>query len=230
MSTENPSLETTSDTAGTLPRSDIKELIDVEKIAQEIARLTFGAYHPNTEGERQELIQNVVIILNRHLVALKAGGSPSLSDGVKKDSGQRQDSTEVAAGGDGGPAFPSAPIASATDDRSEQRDGMSLRDWFAGQALIGFLSHPDTKMDPDDFAELTDFMRTGPFKIADAMLGARTRKGADKVSNVVTQSQEQAEDEAAWKAFQAEQGQELGVFSEAVFLAGRASLRKGKQE
>ncbi len=38
---------------------------------------------------------------------------------------------------DGGPAFPSPPVESATDDRGSQRDGMSLRDAFALGALQG---------------------------------------------------------------------------------------------
>ena len=39
---------------------------------------------------------------------------------------------------DGGPAFPqSASINPESDDRKLERAGMSLRDWFAGQALAG---------------------------------------------------------------------------------------------
>lgn len=43
---------------------------------------------------------------------------------------------------DGGPAFPSRAIPNATDHRCETRDGMSLRDWFAGKALQGLCSNP----------------------------------------------------------------------------------------
>ena len=40
---------------------------------------------------------------------------------------------------DGGPAFPmQVRLANGTDNFS----GMSLRDWFAGQALQGMLSNP----------------------------------------------------------------------------------------
>ena len=35
---------------------------------------------------------------------------------------------------DGGPAFPRGPT-----DMSDGQSGMSLRDWFAGQALLGIL-------------------------------------------------------------------------------------------
>lgn len=76
---------------------------------------------------------------------------------------------------DGGPAFP--------DDRSQV--GMSLRDWFAGQALQGLLARdlqPNSldnahvnhayvrRIDPETSA------RTA-FKIADAMLAERAKNG-----------------------------------------------------
>ena len=38
---------------------------------------------------------------------------------------------------DGGPAFPQ--MIAGNDE-----PGMSLRDWFAGQALAGFLANPET--------------------------------------------------------------------------------------
>ena len=45
---------------------------------------------------------------------------------------------------DGGPAFP-IPNASDMDGYvyAPQSEGMSLRDWFAGMALQGFLSYSD---------------------------------------------------------------------------------------
>lgn len=43
----------------------------------------------------------------------------------------------------GGPAFPCQELG--TQHATEQMDhGMSLRDWFAGQALAGICSHNDT--------------------------------------------------------------------------------------
>ena len=41
---------------------------------------------------------------------------------------------------DGGPAFPCEAVPGATDERWQPRPGMSLRDWFAGQVLVGLLS------------------------------------------------------------------------------------------
>lgn len=40
---------------------------------------------------------------------------------------------------DGGAAFPSERTIHAVDNRP----GMTLRDWFAGQALLGLLSNPN---------------------------------------------------------------------------------------
>lgn len=55
---------------------------------------------------------------------------------------------------DGGPAFPTGTFAD---------EGMSLRDWFAGQALASGQCEGDC---PDSLAELC-------YRIADAMLKAR---------------------------------------------------------
>lgn len=176
------------------------------------------AFKPNLCGNQ------TAILLAAELTALKAGGSPHVSDGVNKDSGQRLDSTEVAAGGDGGPAFPYA-FQHEDDQRFLSQGfapGMSLRDWFAGQALAGILasySNRDNIASPDARAEES-------FVSADAMLGARTRKGADKVSNVVTQSPEQAEaeDEAAWiKRWHAIGDNRDHDKAKQDFLAGRRS-------
>ena len=69
---------------------------------------------------------------------------------------------------DGGPAFACA-VASPDGDKCLQ-EGMSLRDWFAGQALAGLLynyhEHPNTIRDCADMA----------YKAADAMLAARKEK------------------------------------------------------
>jgi len=60
---------------------------------------------------------------------------------------------------DGGPAFP------AQDNCNSRYPGMTLRDWFAGQALAGICAHmgpidciPDTKL---------------AYRVADAMIAAR---------------------------------------------------------
>ena len=41
---------------------------------------------------------------------------------------------------DGGPAFP-RPQAETSQGGNFEQDGMSLREWFAGQALVGLLSN-----------------------------------------------------------------------------------------
>jgi hypothetical protein len=68
---------------------------------------------------------------------------------------------------DGGPAFPSPAIESATDDRREQRDGMSLRDYFAAKAMQAMVS--------SEYATMVsvDTWSKDSYRIADAMLKAR---------------------------------------------------------
>lgn len=65
----------------------------------------------------------------------------------------------------GGPAFP-IPGAGARDE--EWRQGMSLRDWFAGQALAVI---------PGDIADPEDLARDA-YRIAAAMLDERKKWGA----------------------------------------------------
>lgn len=77
---------------------------------------------------------------------------------------------------DGGPAFPQQFQHDAEGDRVWPEefgaDGMSLRDWFAGQALAGILS-----------ADTVLGQRTNPhsdaamaaYRIADAMLKERSK-------------------------------------------------------
>ena len=64
---------------------------------------------------------------------------------------------------DGGPAFP-VP----NDANTNGQEGMSLRDWFAGQALEGYMSILDSRKNPD-YQEDATFM----YQMADAMIAAR---------------------------------------------------------
>ena len=73
---------------------------------------------------------------------------------------------------DGEPAFPSQPVGSAGLPLHEGFDGMSLRDWFAGQALVGIMS--DSGMRPDNLAEFAH-MAARLFQVADAMIAARKK-------------------------------------------------------
>jgi hypothetical protein len=75
---------------------------------------------------------------------------------------------------DGGSAFPiNSP--SGTPERMPLRDGMSLRDWFAGKALSGFAG----KLSENDRENLADRIKGGAiearaaYALADAMLAAR---------------------------------------------------------
>ena len=62
---------------------------------------------------------------------------------------------------DGGPAFPTP-----NDGFDGMTYGMSLRDWFAGQALSGFIARCATD---EDWARLPLVL----YEMADAMLKAR---------------------------------------------------------
>jgi hypothetical protein len=63
---------------------------------------------------------------------------------------------------DGGPAFP----RSANPPYNSFANGMSLRDYFAGQALAGLLACPDVHKPPNTLCWLA-------FEYADIMLKAR---------------------------------------------------------
>ena len=70
---------------------------------------------------------------------------------------------------DGGPAFPFA--ATDVSNMNMQSKGMTLRDWFAGQVMIGLCS-PLSKngaLDPYTLAFKS-------YQYADAMIEARTGK------------------------------------------------------
>lgn len=73
---------------------------------------------------------------------------------------------------DGGPAFPVVvPEIRGPDGEGIregwQEPGMSLRDWFAGQAMVGLLANPNYGA-PDPFRDAKT-----AFQEADAMLDAR---------------------------------------------------------
>lgn len=72
---------------------------------------------------------------------------------------------------DGGHAFPMA------SDLLGHTPGMSLRDWFAGQALASLLADYDSRHGIPPY----DFMRhcaAAAYKVADAMIAARDKTGA----------------------------------------------------
>lgn len=70
---------------------------------------------------------------------------------------------------DGGPAFPGEEVGySSIGSFRIPRPGMSLRDYFAGQALAGLLASSPRRID-DKVAAF------GAYAIADAMIAARDR-------------------------------------------------------
>lgn len=67
---------------------------------------------------------------------------------------------------DGGPAFPtSSALGTVT--------GMSLRDWFAGQALAGMLAATARSMAPEEAERVMEAKAKYSYRYADAMLAAR---------------------------------------------------------
>jgi hypothetical protein len=67
----------------------------------------------------------------------------------------------------GGPAFPWPD-----PEQNSGAVGMTLRDWFAGQALSGFLANPEQDYAPL-IADKTPMLARKAYLLADAMLKAR---------------------------------------------------------
>jgi hypothetical protein len=80
---------------------------------------------------------------------------------------------------DGGPAFPFTPVYEHDESPGSPYcitySGMSLRDWFAGQALVGLSANASvtaryqTALSDDVRSKFAEFS----YKMADAMLAAR---------------------------------------------------------
>jgi hypothetical protein len=60
------------------------------------------------------------------------------------------------------------PYAFPALTEDDEYNGMTLRDWFAGQALAGLLSNSNDCFNPEGAARVA-------FEIADAMLAERER-------------------------------------------------------
>lgn len=73
---------------------------------------------------------------------------------------------------DGGSAFPTAPTIYESGEVIKGTDGMSLRDWFAGQALCGICSNPNAIRENGLFS-VTNLLTA--YKMADKMLEQREK-------------------------------------------------------
>ena len=67
---------------------------------------------------------------------------------------------------DGGPAFPAGTDKMCDEDGFMLGLGMSLRDYFAGQALANMICQP---VEDDGFHDVAD----NAYRLADAMIAAR---------------------------------------------------------
>lgn len=81
------------------------------------------------------------------------------------------------------PAFPQHPSQMIGSERTWGDPGMTLRDWFAGQALCGMMANPDRVGNNIKFIGWAE----QAFFYADAMLAARSAEfgniGADGVQS-----------------------------------------------
>lgn len=68
---------------------------------------------------------------------------------------------------DGGPAFPEAIAVGPAGDVYPGMGGMSLRDWFAGQALAGYIANAEFG------GSKSSIVAVDCYGLADAMLKAR---------------------------------------------------------
>lgn len=79
---------------------------------------------------------------------------------------------------DGGPAFPVASVCNANGDVQYGVDGMSLRDYFAGQAIIGIIQDFATLEKAHNVSgqDAATIAAIASYEVADAMLLAREKK------------------------------------------------------
>lgn len=80
---------------------------------------------------------------------------------------------------DGGPAFPEAVAVGPSGDVYPGMSGMSLRDWFAGHALSGWLSSFGEMHPHPAESGTSEAVARNSYALADALLEARAAaKGA----------------------------------------------------
>lgn len=76
---------------------------------------------------------------------------------------------------DGGPAFPTEKFDNMLRDEPVGYHGMSLRDYFAGQAIIALMSSPTwlTRAAYEHRADFKDSLVANAYVLADKMLEER---------------------------------------------------------
>jgi hypothetical protein len=84
------------------------------------------------------------------------------------------------------PAFPQNPVGCENDGSWETQPfpGMSLRDWFAGQALVGFLANAEICRNASEEADrlsvpIVRVYASDAYIHADAMLAERAKGGTE---------------------------------------------------
>lgn len=75
------------------------------------------------------------------------------------------------------PAFPTkGPFEPGLKNSSFSYPGISIRDWFAGQALIGLCQ---SEMGDEQFTVSPDLLARTAYSMADAMILARSNRGEE---------------------------------------------------
>lgn len=102
----------------------------------------------------------------------------------------------------GGPAFPFGQVSEATGQPINNffAPGMTLRDWFAGQALAGLTPADGYTPDHKDTLPMIVDLAVNAYQIADAMIAARNHsncgQSADTPPDILTDAAEQSETRA----------------------------------
>lgn len=90
---------------------------------------------------------------------------------------------------DGGPAFPerrcTKVMATGPNGQAEPImetvGGMSLRDWFAGQAMVGLTAHPKCGPVGHGYETATNCVAREAYALADALLSERSKAGGEQL-------------------------------------------------
>ena len=84
--------------------------------------------------------------------------------------------SEVKQINDGGPAFPNMDSGELDKAPVLVSTGMSLRDWFAGQAIVGWMATYSHSNGPEaNVRDIPDFAKTA-YVIADALIAERAKR------------------------------------------------------